>query len=695
VAISQESYSIKKLEPLYMDHRDGVITDAGGSIVAYETWLETHDQRILDDIEAYNRDDCVSTLKLRGWLEERRAEAESLFGTLTRPPVPARPPESKLPPEDENADLVSALTADAPAEGRTDEQQARWLLAQLLGYHRREKKSQWWEYFDRCDMTDLELKEDSHAIGGLEPDGEPVKVVQSWRRRYRFPADQDHRFKAGETAHDPKTQKRAGDILELGSDYLVLNHGRNLTTPSALIPSVEFNEREQKQALRRLANWVVTNGIDAPGYARAGRDVLLRQAPRLASSAGWPLRREAESATDAARRAGLGLSGGALPVQGPPGTGKTFAGAEMAIDLVRAGRKVGIVAQSHAVIGNFLDEICRRADARGVAVRLAQRSDEGQGAHDPRVGRLESKDVPGALVDGVQVVGGTSFVFAREDVAGQFDVLFIDEAGQFALANAMAVAGAAENLVLLGDPNQLAQPSQGAHPEGASASVLEHVLGDDATISADRGLFLDRTFRLRPEVCSFVSDAFYESRLAPTSEAIARTFVDSLNGLRFEPVAHVGNKIESEEEATRVAALFDELLVRRWTDEHGERTIALADILVVAPYNAQVELLQRTLPAGARVGTVDKFQGQQAPITIYSMASSTPEDAPRGMDFLYSRNRLNVAVSRAQGLAIVVASPALFHVRCKTPDQMRMANALCLFEEMATRTEVPNVGIHA
>lgn len=692
VAVSQESYSIKKLEPLYMDHRDGAITDAGGSIVAYETWLETHDQKILDDIEVYNRDDCVSTLKLRGWLDERRADAERDFGVTLRLAERARPDDSNaLPPEDENAALVAQLCADVPAEGRTDARQARWLLAQLLGYHRREKKSQWWEYFDRCDMSELELVEDGHCIGGLEPSGEPTKAPgarsRSWHREYTFPADQDHRFKVGDKTHDPVTQERAGEIVALSHGSVVLNHGLNkMPTPRALVPTVEFNENEQKEALLRLARWVVENGIDARGYGRAGRDILLRRHPRRAAPEEQLLRQPGETATDAARRLVLELDGGCLPIQGPPGTGKTFTGAEMAIDLVIAGKKVGVVAQSHAVVGNFLDEILRRAAARGVRVRVAQRADEGKGSADGNVERLESKEVPAALQAGVQVVGGTSFLFAREDIAGAFDVLFIDEAGQFALANAVAVAGAARNVVLLGDPNQLAQPQQGAHPPGSAVSVLEHMLGDDATIAADAGLFLDRTWRLRPEICAFISDAFYESRLEPTPETVGRSFVGISNGLRFEPVEHTGNKIESEEEVERVRGLIDGLIGKQWSDGRVTRPIALSDVLVVAPYNAQVELLRQRLPPDARIGTVDKFQGQEAPVTIYSMTSSTPEDAPRGMDFLYSRNRLNVAVSRAQGLAIVVASPALFHVRCKTAKQMRLANTLCLFAEMATPT---------
>lgn len=688
VAVSQESYSIKKLEPLYMPPRSGKVTDAGGSIVAYEHWLEETDQQILDDIEAYNRDDCVSTLHLRNWLEDRRAEALASGVDVPRPPVPARPEESKLPPEDENATLVADLLG-----GETDDPErshARWLLAQLLGYHRREKKSEWWEYFDRCEMNELELLEDGHAIARLEPRSQPEKIGQSWYRSYTFPTDQEHRLKIGESPHDPATRKKGGEIVELGSGTLRLKHGRTLTTPRALIPSVEFNDEVQREALRRLARSVIATGIDGTGTGRAARDILLRHRPRLAAPTGGTLRESHESAAAAGRRSVTELDGGYLPIQGPPGTGKTYVGADMALDVVAAGKRVGVVAHSHAVIGNFLDEILKHADARGVAVAIAQRADVGDGARDPRIDRIESKAVPDALARGLQVIGGTAWLFARLDMQETVDVLFIDEGGQFSLANALAVAGAAGNIVLLGDPTQLAQPSRGAHPPGTAASVLGHVLGSHQTIPEDAGLFLDRTYRLRPEICAFTSAGFYEDRLEPESVCSTRTLGGGGNGVRFEPVEHTGNKIESEEEAQRVASIFTELVGREWTDERGTRKLGLGDILVVAPYNAQVDLLRARLPQGARVGTVDKFQGQQAPVAIYSMASSTPEDAPRGMDFLYSRNRLNVAVSRAQALAIVVASPALLRVRCKTPAQMRLANALCLFVEIAQGALAPS-----
>jgi uncharacterized protein len=219
---------------------------------------------------------------------------------------------------------------------------------------------------------------------------------------------------------------------------------------------------------------------------------------------------------------------------------------------------------------------------------------------------------------------------------------------------------------------------------------LAHLLDGRATIAPVQGLFLGESWRLHPDICRFTSEAFYDGRLTTRTENAlqrvnARGLLDG-TGLRFVPVYHDGNQSDSPEEVERIAGLVEELLINAgtWTNKNGETTpLTLRDILIVAPYNAQVELLARRLPEGARVGTVDKFQGQEAPVVFYSMTTSTPEDAPRGMEFLYSANRLNVATSRAQCVTVLVASPALFEVPCKTPRQMELANAFCRYLELA------------
>jgi uncharacterized protein len=272
------------------------------------------------------------------------------------------------------------------------------------------------------------------------------------------------------------------------------------------------------------------------------------------------------------------------------------------------------------------------------------------------------------------------------------DVLFVDEAGQISLANVVAVSRAAESLVLLGDPQQLDQPLRGTHPPGADRSALAHVLGDNATMPPAQGLFLETTWRLHPALCSFTSEVFYDNRLEPEDHLTVqrlRASPPTLDGVgpRLVDVPTIGADNESPVEAKAVARLARDLVDggATWVNGRGEvEPVGWSEVLIVAPYNAQVGAIRRLLPDEARVGTVDKFQGQEAPISIYSLTTSSPELAPRGMDFLYSRNRLNVATSRARCVAVVVASPDLVRVRARTPEQMRLANAFCRFVELAS-----------
>jgi uncharacterized protein len=465
--------------------------------------------------------------------------------------------------------------------------------------------------------------------------------------------------------------------------------------PKALIPHEYFGTGEIRSSLVRTAAWVLANGIDAPGAYRPARDLLLRRPPRTRDMSA-PLRHADETPLEAAIRLGRDLEGGTLAIQGPPGSGKTYTAAQMIVALVRDGRRVGVTANSHKVIGNALDKIHEVALELGAAVRMGQKHKDDEAPTSrharPLVSNAEART---ALEAGeLDVVGATAWSWSRADFEESVDVLFVDEAGQFSLANAIAVSPAGRSLVLLGDPQQLEQPLQGSHPPGAERSALGHVLGDDAVIGDTMGLFLANTWRLHPDVCAFTSEVFYEDRLASEPSLVKQSLVGVApadgTGVRWLPVVHDGDATESIDEARVITALIRELLdaEARWTDRKGEtKPVRLEDIVIVAPYNAHVERISRTLAeaglATERVGTVDKFQGQEAPISIYSMATSTPEEAPRGMQFLYSLNRLNVATSRARCVALVVASPALVTVACHTPRQMQLANALCRFVEMA------------
>lgn len=407
-----------------------------------------------------------------------------------------------------------------------------------------------------------------------------------------------------------------------------------------------------------------------------------------------PLTNAGEDILAAARRCANELDGGVLPIQGPPGSGKTYIGARVIVDLVRSGKKVGVTAVSHTVVRNLLDEVVRAAAAEGVLVTALQKVAEMSNPCPAGIVEVTTNDRPIAALRNreANVVGGTAWLWSRSDYANAVDVLVVDEAGQMSLANVLAVGQAARSIVLLGDPQQLDQPTQGAHPVGTDASALAHLLGNRETIPEDRGLFLSETWRLHPAICGFISEVFYEGRLTP-HEGLDRQRVDghtSLGpaGLWLVLIDHSGNTTSAEEEVEQIAQIVDLLLqpTVRWTDLNGStRPMTRDDILVVAPYNAQVAALSARL--SVRVGTVDRFQGQESAVVIYSLTSSSPEDAPRGMEFLYSRNRLNVALSRARAIAVIVGSAKLFEPDCNTPRQMHLANALCKFREVATNVQ--------
>jgi predicted RecB family nuclease len=698
--ISQDSYSIKKLEPLYMPKREGEVKDAASSIVAYEQYLETRDAALLADIEDYNRVDCESTWLLRNWLEERRNEAAGRGSDLPRPAPGQAQSEEAQELASEISALEAALLAGVPEEPsqRTAEQQGLWLLAQLLDWHRREAKPEWWAFFERCAMTDEELFDDSEALSGLVPERRQ-KVKQSVVVTFRFDPSQDHKMREGLSVVDPRTGKGCGDIHRIDNDQgeLDLRLKRNAPEPTALIPGGPINTSVQRDAIRRVAEWVRQGGVDSQGKYRAVRDLLLRKTPHISGARrGLELISPGESMLDGCRRLALGLNESYLPLQGPPGAGKTFTGARMAVALVKAGKRVGVTANSHKVIGNLLAEICRVAAEEKPELRVLQKASEEDRLDHRFVTATDSASECEQLFSQFQVLAGTSWLFARPGLEEAVDVLFVDEAGQLSLANAVAVGTAAKNLVLLGDPQQLAQPQKGIHPEGAEASALGHVLQGRPTVPPEAGVFLGTTYRMHPEVCAFVSNAVYEGRLL-AEPGCKNQLVGSKEplfdgvGLRFVPVLHAGNRSYSPEEVTEVVARYRQLLGSAWTDKkQKKRKLGAGDILVVAPYNAHVSRLKEALGSGARVGTVDKFQGQEAPVTLYSMATSNAEEVPRTLEFLYELNRLNVAVSRAQGLSIIVASPDLLKASCRTPEQMRLVNALCLFAE---RSDVPQVQV--
>ena len=531
-------------------------------------------------------------------------------------------------------------------------------------------------------LSPAELTGEPDALGGLTG-GEVVRQVnRSVVRRFSFPP-QEHRFSCGQTAYDVETG-RGWSVWAVddatGTIELKIGNAYDGPLPAGLVEAGPIGTRELRERLRELGDRVVRDGVGGTDAATA---LLLRRPPEADDLAGAG----GETAGQAAVRLATSLRRSYLPLQGPPGTGKTYTAAEQVLALVEQGRTAGLIGPSHAVIHHLIDTVCAHAGRRGLTVRIGQRAEpDNPYLHDAASG-MPAEQLERALRDGeLDVAAGTAWLWARPGLAASVDTLFVDEAGQLSLANVLAVAGAAANLVLLGDPQQLAQPSQATPPPGAGASALGHILGDRATMPAGAGLLLDQTYRMHPDLCRYTSEVFYDGKLHGVDGLGRQEILGDGpfcgSGLRVVAVPHEGNTNASPEEAGEVARLAELLAGRSWRDRDGaERPVGGDGILIVTPYNAQIRAIQEALAArgltGFRVGTVDKFQGREAPAVIYSMATSSADEAPRGLEFLYDRHRLNVATSRARALAIIVASPDLVRVSCRTPYQMTLANALC------------------
>lgn len=696
IRASVERYSIKDLEALYGFARNVALADARRALTLVQAGLELNDRGgitsdVMSTVAGYNREDCASAQRLRDWLEHIRADLIRHGASIDRPARPENEANEELEERQRIVEeLMSRLAADVPADVtlRSTAQLARWILAHTLDWHRRELKSVWWEYFRLADLSAEDLLDEREALSGLEFVASVGGTARAPVHRYRFP-QQEMELRGGESLRSVGGEKY-GSVVSVSQQDRTIDIKKRTDTAASHATAVFAHDvigtDEQAGALLRIGEHVAGNGLSGTGPYQAARDLLQRLAPRVS---GEPLHMGEETTLDAAIRIATKLEPGVLAIQGPPGAGKTFTAARMICALVRDGKTVGVTANSHKVIRNLLDAVVKAADEQRIDLTCLQKAAEKEEDLHRICFARSNEEVLSAIGHSCHVAGGTAWLWSRKEFFEAVDVLFVDEAGQMSLANVLAISQACKSLVLLGDPQQLEQPTQGSHPDGVGVSALEHLLGGHATIGNDQGLFLEETWRLHPKICAFTSELFYEGRLN-SRRGLERQTIDSSgrlrgSGLRLVSVEHEGNQNSSPEEAHLIRVLVNEILERQstWTNHKGEvKPISLEDILIIAPYNAQVFELQERLP-GARVGTVDKFQGQEAPIVFYSMTTSSHADAPRGMEFLYSLNRLNVATSRARCICVLVGSPLLFEPECKTPRQMQMANAFCRYLELA------------
>lgn len=719
--IGTRSYSIKKLEPLYMGEQlrdeDGVTSgaqsvteyaEASALLHAEAAAQRAEGQRRLDAIADYNRYDCVSTLRLRDWLLELATahgiEPTSDGGSDAPDPMP------KL----ELSPVAKALAAHANLAEDPAERKAAALAGSAIDYYQREQKSFWWAHFARL-VDPIEDWADTRDVLIVDPAlsdaghgwQEPQGRERSHRRRLRLRGEiaPGSTLKPGSEAYllyaTPVPFETVGAapgargarmvrISERLDDGVIVEETRSRDLPEwselpiALTPGPPPRAGAQNTAIEEWGAALADALDSGRAFSDPVYDIMRRVPPRmiggeeivatsseeaLHSAGADPDARTIGAVIATLRR----LDRSALAVQGPPGTGKTYLAARVIRTLVeRDGWHIGVVAQSHRVVENVLEGVVAAGLSAAQVAKVPQGGRLPEGAPDP-VFTVLGKDGHGRFVSGHRqaargsVIGGTAWDFANEARVprGSLDLLVIDEAGQFSLAPTIAASVSAQRLLLLGDPQQLPQVSQGSHPEPVDASALGWLLGEHETIEEGTGYFLDETRRMRPELADVVSELAYEGRLHAHPSAAMREITGAGRaGLVWHPVRHFGNSTSSVEEAEKTVSIARAALEGRLS-QPGQlpRAIGQDDIIVVAAYNAQVECLHEALKSAGleeiRVGTVDKFQGQEAAVAIVSLAASSGDDVPRGLDFLLMRNRLNVAISRAQWAAHLVSSDRL------------------------------------
>jgi predicted RecB family nuclease len=700
IRISERSYSIKYVEKFYRSGRSAEVKSAGSSIVAYQKWRDSDpkDQNILNDIEKYNEEDVISTYELLQWLHKQRPEQVSWYGEHLQedaPELTGGRSEKTLKFEERLALLHDQLSSHIPddASKLNTVQAHAAMVRDLLDFHRRSTKPQWWAVFDRQAKSFEERIEDVECIAAAcpVPDSPPVPEKQSFRYTYQYPP-QEVKLKTTDNVVLVDSLMGLTDFtVDLEQRIVTFKLGKKRTLPPGPIDigtGTPIDQSVLQNALFRYAESLISALTATAGCRYPAIDALLRREfPAVAGiQPGSPLLPDNPDIRDIFSVISR-MDQSVIFIQGPPGAGKTYTASKVILDLLEAGKRIGVSSNSHKAIVNLLQAVEKEAKASGftfVGVKKSDPLDESQCVNGEFI--TDIKDKEAIIAANAQLVAGTAWLFSTQEFDQQFDYLFVDEAGQVALGMLIPMATSTKNIVLLGDQMQLSQPVEGVHPGRSGDSVLDYLLQGESTISPDRGIFLEKTWRMHPEVCQFISEAIYNGRLHSHPTTAKRLILCNEKadpalkpcGIVVESVNHEACSQDSDEEATRVKAIYDSLLEQSYVDDKGVQCqITPHNILVVSPYNMQVNLLKQYLGPDARVGTVDKFQGQEAEAVIISMATSSGEDLPRNIDFLFSKNRLNVAISRAKCLAIVVASPKLLSVSCRTPEQIALVNTLC------------------
>ncbi|MFC3053797.1 TM0106 family RecB-like putative nuclease [Kordiimonas pumila] len=691
--IGTPNYSIKSVELLYRGKRNTEVGNGGESIIVYENWRENPDgetwetSKTLNDIRNYNIDDCDSTQELTAWLRKQQEKYEITYL------LPDGEGEKDVPEEVTAViQLRNRLLEQAGQLQSLDERRAQLMevLAWSLEFHRRENKPTWWRLFDRMGQSFIDLYDDMDCLVGLQRTSAQIEKVSNRSNAtslYEYSFDPNQPFKGTAKSYyilGEDNLKAECKMYDAEEGLIVLKTGKNLPDSIDIVP----DEYVRPDPIPASIQTVIEGLLNTDFASSAIVDFLTRSRPRIKGNIEGPIVKYQGDLLTEVIEASVNLDRSYLSIQGPPGAGKTYTAKHIIGELLRQGKKIGISSNSHKAILNLMHGAAEYCLDQGIAADFVK---VGGDKSEPIFSKENVTHVGGVKGNYLgQCTGATAWGFCNDEVAGAFDYLFVDEAGQVSVANLIGMSRATSNIILLGDQMQLGQPIQGSHPGDSGLSVLDYLLQDHATIPDNLGVFLPVTYRCHPDVTGLISEQVYEGRLR-AAESTSRHKIEAKgplitrsSGVQFVPVMHEGNTQGSDEEVAVIKDIVSELLgTHYWPEiEGGElRVLALNDILFVAPYNFQVNKLRVALGPEAKIGSVDKFQGQEAPVVIMSMCASDATESPRGLDFLFNKNRLNVALSRAQALAIVVGSPALANTPVSKPEQMELINFYCAIVE--------------
>jgi DNA polymerase III delta prime subunit len=696
--LGEPRYSIKNVEHLYREKRATEVGSGGDSVAVYERWREAPDgetwetSKVLNDIREYNIDDCNSTQELVDWLRLRQKEHDIIY--LGKTEIVEAPTKEEITDRIQQRDRLLQKSIQLMEEGSTEEAKVTNLLAWILEFHRREKKPMYWRLFDRMGLSAEELVDDidclAQCVRTEKPPYKPTPRARNFIYEYSFDPNQE--FKGASEKYIVLGQERADgknvtvtfikEDSRLGEGYISLQTGEELEEIINLIPDEDIQAKPIPEALTRQVEAFEQGHLANTAIL----DFLMRSNPRITGhKEGQPIAPSHDPTKRLSEiiQAAQNLDNSYLTIQGPPGSGKTYTAKHVIAELLKHGKRIGISSNSHKAINHLLlntAEYCRK---EGIKAYFACTKNTDEALAECGINVYKNENIASNLQPAC-VIGTTAWGFARNDLENAFDYLFIDEAGQVSVANLIAMSGSTKNIILMGDQMQLGQPSQGSHPEDSGLSILDYLLHTTPTIPESMGIFLGTTYRMHSTVNQFISEGIYEGKLesAPDNDnqriQVPEGYQGIFNkeaGIITIPVFHEGNTQSSEEEVELIVLLANELIGRTFTTKNGtERPIDWKDILFVAPYNHQVNKLRLALSKQAKVGSVDKFQGQEAPIVFLSMCASNANESPRGMDFLFNKNRINVAISRAECMAVVVYSPMLADTVASTIQQMELLN---------------------